>query len=243
MKRILTLLVTLMLLLSAALADAPAYSPEMTALKTANALMYEKYGFTWRTLGVLTTEITSAEDSTIVTYRSYLLPASRMGKYTVTISGGQANITWTHEGADAAQWQSGDPESPIWGAAQVESYLAQGGGERSRWLKPYFAANEQQADPPPMYGDRFSIAPHNDGDIPLEQARYAADAALTDIFALSADDASKLDRTVDACAVQSEDGRRLWSLTYADYESCFYIHIDAATGEVVYITHQAGGNG
>ena len=243
MKRMLTLLLALLMLCSAALAEAPTCSPEMTALKAANALMYEKYGFTWRTLGVLSAEITPADSSATVTYRSYLLPASRMGEYTVTISGGQANITWTHDGADAAQWQSGDPESPIWGAAQVESYLAQSGGERSRWLKPYFAANEQQADPPPMYGDRFSIAPHNDGDIPLEQARSAADAALTDIFALSADDASKLDRTVDACTVQSEDGRRLWSLTYADYESCFYIHIDAATGEVVYITHQAGGNG
>ena len=88
MKRMLTLLLALLMLCSAALAEAPSYSPEMTALKTANALMYEKYGFTWRTLGVLSAEITPADSSATVTYRSYLLPASRMGEYTVTIAGG-----------------------------------------------------------------------------------------------------------------------------------------------------------
>lgn len=243
MKRILSLLLTMLLFASAALADAPGYSPEMAALKTANALMYEKYGFTWRTLGVLTTQITAAENSSIVTYRSYLLPPSRMGEYTVTITGDQAAITWTHDGADAAQWQSGDPESPSWGAAQIETYLAQGGGERNRWLKPWFAANEQSADPPPLYDEAFALAASNDSDIALEQARTAADQALVEIFALSAEEVAQLDRTVDTFTVQDGDGRRLWSLTYADYESCFYILIDAATGEVVYITHQAGGNG
>lgn len=243
MKRMLTLLLTL-LLGSAALADAPAYSPEMTALKIANTLMYEKYGFTWRTLGVLAAEITSAENNTVVTYRSHLLPPSRMGEYTVTITGDQAEITWTHDGADAAQWQSGDPESACWGSAQIEAYLAQGGGERNRWLKPYFAANEQPADPPAMYDEAFTLAASSDSDIPLEQARTAADAALVEIFALSAEEVAKLDRTVDAFTVQDGEGRRrLWSLTYADYESCFYLLIDAVTSEVVYITHQAGGNG
>jgi len=243
MKRILCLMFTLMLLCSAALADAPAYSPEVTALKIANALMYEKYGFTWRTLGVLTTEITSAEDSTIVTYRSYLLPASRLGEYTVTITGDQAEIAWTHDGTDAAQWQSGDPESSCWGSSQVDAYLAQGGGERNTWLKPYFAADEQQADPPPTYGADFTLAASNDSDISRAQARAAADPALMEIFALPAEELAQLDRAVDACTVQNADGRRFWSLTYADYESCFYILIDAATSEVVYITHQAGGNG
>lgn len=243
MKKLLTLLLTLTLLTSAALADAPAYSPEMTALKTANALMYEKYGFTWRTLGVLTAEIKAADNSATVTYLSYLLPASRLGEYTVTITGDQAKLTWTHDGTDVTAWQPGDPESPCWGSAQIEAYLAQGGGDRSRWLSPWFAANEQSADPPPMYDDAFTLAAGRDGDITLAQARSATDAALTDVFALSADETARLDRTIDACTVQDESGRRLWSLTYADYESCFYILIDAATGEVVYITHQAGGNG
>lgn len=244
MKRILILLLAALLLTSAALAEAPRYSPEMTALALANTAMREKYGFTWRTLGLFTVEIELTDQAAHVNYRTCLLPASRIGEYDVTIVDGKAEVAWTHDGQDAALWQSGDPESPCWGASQIVAYLAQGGIERHKWLQPWFAEGEESTDPPSIYDELgCTIAPWADSDLPVQQVREIADAALMDVYAMTVEEVASLDHAVDSVVLVCADGTRLWRLTYSDYESCFYILLHAATGEVFHITHLAGGNG
>ncbi len=245
MKRMLILLFALLLMLSFALADPPAYSTEVAALKSAVHAMYEQYGFTPDTLGVFTPQVTVLQEEIRVHFRAYFLPASRLGEYEVVITNEEVRLTWTHDGADLSAWQPGDPECPVWGPAQIQLYHDQGIGTRDGWIKAYYAEGEEPRDSPSTLWEDMglTVAPLRSTDMTSKEARSIAHEALKDVYGLTAADIDMLDWFTDEEAIVAADGRRFRELTAADATKGFHFLINAETGKVFHITLFAGGNG
>lgn len=245
MKRILTLMLTLMLLASSALADAPSYSPALTAQKLAIHAMYEKYGFSAETLGVFYILTTEQDGTYTMHFRSAFLPASRVGEYTAVVKGKDVTLSWSHDGTDIDH-TSGDPECAVWGPSQIETYLAVDSGERYLWTAPYFA-NDSDLFPEPHTSIwlelELSKVPKKASDLSIQEARTIADAALMDVYGLTAEAVAGLDHSVNAETVASNDGRRFIDLTFSNPDMCFHILINADTHDVFHIVCWSGGNG
>lgn len=224
------------------------YSPAASAKKLATQAMYETYGFDRHTLGLFKSEVVEEEDCVHVWFRSdTYLPVERIGEYDVHIVDGKAEVRWTHDDKEAALWQSGDPESPVWGRKQLQAYLATDPRVRGEWLKPYLATKEPatalpMATPAVPADESEPDTQQQTGDLPLAQAQAYADAALADVFGMTEAEVAGLDHDVDA-RISEKDGRRVWDLTYGDAEGMYYIQLDAATGEIIDIGMSTGGNG
>ena len=252
MKRMLTILLAALLLYTAALAEDVALSPELTAQKLAVAALHDQYGLTMTSLGLFAVDVLSEGDARVVHYRPHsYLPVERIGEYTVRVQSGQAEAVWTHDSADAAQWQSADMNSPAWGEAQLQAILAAGG---TGWLAPYYTTDEDPAEPPSLY-DRLAFHRHSTDaeELPaglgLEkaltrtEALRLADAALTAVYGLTDADVAAMDHNMDAYYLTLTDGRVLWDLNIADSSCGFIVLVDAASGEVFHIDLFTGGNG
>ena len=243
MKRKLTMALALAaaLVMMASVAFAAAvlnYSPEASAKKLAVQAMYDTYGFDRSTLGLFRSVVT---EEGVRYYPDSYLPVERMGEYLVKIDGETAIATWTHDDKDAALWQSGDPESPVWGAKQLAAYLATDPRERGEWLEFYLTATTALPMETPAAVVVNDTLPKT-GDLPLAQAQVYADAALADMFGMTEAEVAGLDHDVDARIIENE-GRRIWSLTYGDSEGMYYVYLDAATGEILDVGMSTGGNG
>lgn len=245
MKRILALMFTLMLLCSAALADAPSYSPALAAQKLAIHAMCEKYGFSAETLGVFSVLTTQQDSAYTFRFQSAFLPASRVGEYTAIVKGEDVTLTWTHDGTNIDH-STGDPDCAVWGPSQIKAYLAVDSGERYLWTAPYFA-NDGDSFPEPETSVwlelELSKVPKKVSDLPVKEARAIADAALMDVYGLTAEAVAALDHSVNTETVASNDGRRFIDLTFSNPDMCFHILINADTRDVFHIVCGSGGNG
>lgn len=244
MKRILSLLIALLLLGSAALAEAPVYSPALEAQKKAIHAMYEQYGFTLETLGVFTTLVHEKDDAWYVSFQSAFMPYSRVGQYDAVVKGDEVTLIWTHD-ESGVDHTTGDPACTVWGPKQIEAYLAVDSLERHHWTAPYYAGENDVVE---IFTSVWlelglSTVPQEEGDLPYDEARIIADAALADVFLMSSEDIAALEHNVSAAIKAAADGRRFVELIFAHSELCFQILIDAATGEVHHIALLSGGNG
>ena len=243
MKRILSLLLTLMLLCSAALADAPAYSPELTALKTALASLREKYGFTLTTTGVFYPEITvTDEEARVVFHPCTFLPVDRLGEYTAVITSDAVTLSWSHD-ARAADLTA-DPDCPIWGQAQLQTYFDQGVIARDVWVEKYLSASQESlATPDASDGLDAVWVPAAHKDIPRDQLRETAKAAFAYIYAMTPAEIDALYIEAEDGILQCTDGREYWLLRSGDVNYFFTLLIDKATGELFRISFLSGGLG
>lgn len=249
MKRLLMMTmvfaVALMMLFATALADTPAYSPQVEAQKLAVAAMYEKYGFTAHTIGVFTPIITVGDNETRVLFHSYFLPSSRLGEYEAVIRGGEVTLAWNHDGKDLSAWQPGDPECPCWGPEQILAYEAQGIGVRDNWIKAYYAEGEAaQAEPTSIWKEMgLKPAPEVEGDLSCDEARQIARAAMMDVCGLTEAEVEDIYAGCETAIMLAEDGRRFREVRFADMFKGFSLLVNAQTGEVFHIELFAGGNG
>lgn len=244
MKKLLTLLLALMLPCMA-LADAPRYAPALQAEKLAIHAMYEKYGFTLETIGVFTVLSTEKDGSYTLHFQPTYLPASRVGEYTAVVKGDAVTLSWTHDGT-AEDYMTGNPACPVWGPKQIAAYLAVDSGERHLWIVPYLA-NDSDWFPEPNTSVwlelELSKVPDKAGDLPVKEARAIADAALMDVYGMTAEAVAALDHFIHAETVASKDGRRFIDLTFSNADLGFHILINAGTGDVFHIVCWSGGNG
>lgn len=245
MKRILILLLSLLLILlivfSTARTDAPAYSAALSAEKKAIAAMYDQYGFTPETLGLFTISTHTAGDTACVHFYSELLPFSRVGQYTALISGKNVTLSWTHDDKDAALYQSGDADAPYWSVKQLEAYLAS--DDRAAWSKDYHAPGEQDVYlPASLWLDwELERLPEGKAVRPSKDVYAAAEAAIMDVYGLTAEDISVLEHDHDVAL--TPDGQRYRSLTYSGQDLCFHVLIDEASEQIIDIALESGGIG
>lgn len=255
MKKFVAIALAMLMLLTTTAAMAAAmvtYSPEAAAKKLATQAMCDTYGFDRNTLGLFKMEVVKNGQQTLVYVQAQeFLPLERVGEYLVTIENGHALVTWTHDGKDISLWQTGDPDSPVWGAKQLVAYLNTAPGARDQWLAPYLPTAEPVAAlasstpmPPPAVYDvdtepDTAPKPH---ELTLAQAQAYADAALVDMFGMSQAEVASLDHELDAYVLENA-GCRFWNITYANNEAVYYVYLDAVTGEIIDIGISTGGNG
>lgn len=241
MKRLLTLLLTVLLLFTAtALAESPAYTPEMAAQKVAIAAVKVKYGLTTDMLGLFSPQITVTEAETRVAfYPSSILPVNRIGVYEVVITDGAIDVKWTHDAQDPHFWQSKDIFSDCWGAGQLQNCLDVQGIWR------FFVDENQQAFNPPARLDsvNFTIGTRQDVTMRSYTVTALADAAVVDMYGLTVYEVEALDHDHEKEVLLLEDGTRLWQVTLSSASRCFSVFINDATGEVFDIIFSTGGNG
>lgn len=242
MKRILSLLLTLMLLCGAALAET-VYSPELTALKTAYASLREKYGFTLTTSGVFYPEVTVTDgEARVVFHPCTFLPVDRLGEYTAVITGDTVTLTWSHD-ARAADLTAA-PDCPIWGQAQLQAYFDQGVVARDTWVEKYISPSQESLDTPDASdGLDAKWIPADHKDIPRDQLSQTAQAAFADIYAMTPAEIDALYIEAEDGILQCPDGCEYWLLRSGDVDYFFTLLIDKATGELFRISLSSGGLG
>lgn len=245
MKRILILLLALVLILLIAFSttrtDAPAYSATLSAEKKAIAAMYDQYGFTPETLGLFTVSTHTADKTACVHFYSELLPFSRVGQYTALIDGRNVTLTWTHDDKDTALYQSGAADAPYWGVRQLEAYLAS--DDRVAWSKDYHAPGEQDVYlPVSLWLDwELERLPEGKAVRPSKDVYAAAEAAIMDVYGLTAEDISSLEHDHDIAF--TPDGYRYHNLTYSGQDLCFHVLIDTENKQIIDIALSSGGVG
>lgn len=239
MKRLLTLLLALMLAVPA-LAETT-YSLELNALKTALAALREEYGFTMTTAGVFHPEITLTEDGAQVVFRPYtFLPVDRLGEYTAVVTGEAVALTWSHDIASL----TADPDCPIWGHAQVQTYFDHSITDKDAWVENYISpAQERTEAPEARDGLDYTWVALDKQDIPRDELREIAQAALTDIYAMTPAELAELYIEVEPGLISCTDGAQYWFLRCGDPNNFFTLLIDKATNQVFRTTLYAGGLG
>lgn len=237
LKKLLAVCAAGMLLCAAALADAPAYSPELTAAKTAIGALYSQYGLTAEMLGMFTMTVTSEEDAARVRFVSALLPFGRVGEYEVTIRGEQVEANWTHDGKDASLWASGALDCPYWGAKQLracldtESYIFGQDGDIPEYVPDQYESL-----------DMVVFTPEK-AELPAKERYVLARAAMADVYGLSEKTMNSLESVYgEERILICGDGRRLMEVTIAGKDLCCHVLIDTDTDEVFWLQLSAGGN-
>ncbi len=243
MKRIISLLLTLMMLCGAALADAPAYSPALAAEKLAIHAMYEQYDFTLETLGVFSIISAEKDGAWYVSFQTILLPYSRVGQYDAVVKGDDVTLTWTHDGTDVDH-TTGDPECAVWCPAQIETYLATHYTERHIWIRPYFKVDRDHHN---VYDEIWGTMgltriPEDDEKPVPDDLRAAANAAVMDVYGMTEEQFAYFERADRDMAI-APDGRTYFWLTYPGMDMFINVLVDAETNEVISIDLYSGGNG
>lgn len=235
------------------------YSPAVSALKQAREAVMDKYDLTHTTLGLFTHDLSRTDEGTVVEFRCDVCKEDGRelaGRYTVTIpENGDAVALWTYDDVDPAVWQSGDMNAPVWGQPQLETFLrdrTEGGTVTYHVVVDEGMSSAVTPTPVPV-SDMESVeivmqtVSPEAGEIDEAAARELAAAALADSFDLTEYDLEQMD--IFRCELQqiSGDAARLWHVNaylYHDgYDWNMYVVIDAATGEIVDIGMQTGGNG
>ncbi|MGN0754041.1 MAG: hypothetical protein ACI4ME_06230 [Aristaeellaceae bacterium] len=238
LKALLALCAAGMLLCSAAMAEAPACSPELTAAKTAIGALYDQYGFTAEMLGMFTMTVAAEEEATRVHLISTLLPLGRVGEYEVTIRGDQAEAKWTHDDKDESLWASGALDCPYWGAKQLQTCL-----DKTDYI--FGSDGDIPENVPNLYDSLdFTAVPPEKDELPSEERYALARAALADVYGLSEETMSSLESLYgEERILICGDGRRLLEVTIAGRDLCCHVLFDTDTGEVFWIQLSSGGNG
>lgn len=238
LKACLALCAACMLLCSAALADAPAYSPELTAAKAAIGALYDQYGFTAEMLGMFTMTVAAEEEATRVHFVSPMLPLGRAGEYEVTIRGDQVEASWTHDDKDASLWASGSLDCPYWGAKQLqacldtESYIFGQDGDLPEYVPDQYESL-----------DMVVFTPEKD-ELPAKEKYALARAAMADVYGLSDKTMSSLESLFgEERILICGDGRRLMEVTIAGKDLCCHVLVDTDTDEIFWLQLSSGGNG
>lgn len=241
MKRLLTLLLTALLLFTAtALSESPAYTPEMAAQKVAIAAVKVKYGLTTDMLGLFYPQITITEaEARVQFFPSSILPVDRIGVYEVVLTKDAIDVHWTHDGEDPHFWQSDDLFSEFWGAQQLQICLDVKG------IWQLFIDEDQQAVDPPGRLDNvaFTIGNRQDAGTYIHTAYALADVAVMDMFGLTVYEVEALEHDYEADLLLLEDGTRLWRLTLSSASRCFVVFINDANCLVYDVILSTGGNG
>lgn len=121
-KLALTMTIVLVLIATTALATTLLFSPRYDALQLADQALLEQYGITEEMRHGLVHRITEKEGATIVNYevtQSEVMQENRFGMYTVTITDGKAEASWSMDGMDT----TGGLDAPAWGAEQLLMYV------------------------------------------------------------------------------------------------------------------------
>lgn len=117
------LAILLTLLLGTALALSLRYTAGYSARKAADTALMQTYGFEQETIGLFWVREKQQGDSTLFTYTPHMTP-KKSGEYQVLLKkDGKAEATWSLDGADPKQYESGSLEDPIWGPKQMNTYL------------------------------------------------------------------------------------------------------------------------
>ncbi|MBR3764144.1 MAG: hypothetical protein IKK57_06290 [Clostridia bacterium] len=260
MKKLLSLLLTLMLLLPGlSLAEsAPAYfrkpagngpamSPELYALQTAHAVLMERYSLTIEALGLFDTHVDVCGETAVVTYRGNAVPEALTGAYIVIIAPHGVQPMWTHDGS-LVPWQSGDLASSVWGMPQLEKYLRTSSYERYDAFTPYFPDDLDSLDDFLAAGGSYHEVSSANRDA-ANSARALAKAAVTAMFSLTEEEAAQLvSYADDARLVRYPDNHGEWEVMLhwengSPAEVSFWVVIHAETGEVLNLVVSSGGVG
>ena len=121
-KLALTMMITLVLMATTALAATLLFSPRYDALQLADQALLEKYGITEEMQPALHHNIMEADGAVIVTYEmveGIVMRENRFGVYTVTVRDGKAEAVWSMDGMDT----TGGLDAPAWGAEQLLMYV------------------------------------------------------------------------------------------------------------------------
>ena len=210
----------------------------------------DKYGHTHVTLGLFDPHVTLCGETALIRYTisDGHVSAALAGEYFVLITPESAQAFWSHDGADAALWQSGDLNSPAWGAKQLEAYLAEHPYTRADFCVPYEEAHYTTA----LNGE-FAADPtdpvNKDNRESAEAAAAQARAALQVMYDLPADVVTGLDWELDlSTQINYRDGHSEWHLMLQDNTDVldpitYYVTLDAESHEILRITHFSGGVG
>lgn len=121
-KLVLTMMISLALMATTALAATLLFSPRYDALQLADQALLEKYGITEKMQPALHHNITEADGAVVVTYEmvdGIVMRENRFGVYTVTVRDGKAEAAWSMDGLETA----GGLEAPAWGSEQLLMYV------------------------------------------------------------------------------------------------------------------------
>lgn len=249
MKKILTLLLTAMLILPAAMAEEVTLAPDMLALQRANRAMTEKYGHTHETLGLFEVGLIQGGEQYLITYTSGgSVPEALTGKYYALVTGEEVHVVWTHDGVDAALWQSGELASPAWGVKQLTVYLDEHPYTRSTFCDPYEAAALSELEKTVTGAVPFNEVTRDDRSA-AEAASKLARKAVQVMYGLSDEVVARLHWPADMTSVAHDpDGHTEWLIVLQDNADVldpvtYYVTLNGDTGEILRITHFSGGVG
>lgn len=200
MKLALTMMLALVLMASTALAATLLFSPRYDALQLADRALLEKYGITEEMQPGLLHTITQKDGETIITYKaveSGIMREDRFGIYTVTVTDGKAEATWSMDGADT----SGGLDAPAWGAEQLLMY-AKGSAAVMSFMESHgMLQNAPMVTPAPAgMPDKWEQARQTAlsmAQITLEEAAAIGREAVVHRYALTAQQSALLLRYTD----------------------------------------------
>lgn len=206
-------------------------SSEADAIQAARQALMETYGLTPPTLGLFLAEAEPSGGSWDITFTSHaaeLFDRQRIGSYAVKLRDGSAQeVTWTHDGADPAQWQGAGLDAPIWGQAQLlealtaqeEDNLARIAAAQARW---------EQAQ------ETVTAAPGALTEEEQAQAIAQADQALIDTYGFTGETLPLF--TADVLYPSETHGEGYLTVYYSpDYEQSLYGAIQSKLGSY-YVT-------
>lgn len=248
MKRMLTLLLAALLLcpLPVLCEEAPRMVPEMTALRTANQALMDRYGLTLPALGLFDSHVDLCGETAIVTYTGNAIPSALTGTYYVIIAPHGVQVLWTCDGS-LVPWQDGELDSPVWGMPQLQKYLATSSMERHEIFSPYFpeeldtlAAFEEAG------GSYHDVTSANAGA--ADSAKVLARRAVISMYDLTQEQANALATYGgDTRLVRYPDRHGEWEvmlhLEDGTEEVSFWVVIHAETGLILNVVVSSGGVG
>ena len=250
MKKLLSLLLVLAMLLPSAMAEEIILAPDMLSLQQANQAMISQYGHTHETLGLFNVSLQRHGAHDLIIYRSNgSVPEVLTGDYIALVSSETLQLLWSYDNVDAALWQSGDLNSPAWGVKQLTAYLAESPLTRASFCTPYEeAAPTTQPDIP---GGTLSVSEVNkDNRDAAEAASVLARKAVQAMYGLEDEVITRLDWHIDmTTATLHPDGHTEWFIMLQDNipdvldPITYYVTLNSATREILYISYFSGGIG
>ena len=250
-KRMVWLAAALVLVLLAAVAVAAGLtrSAKYDAKRLAHQALEEKYGFTQDMDSYFLCTVEEEDGQTVVTYRANEDVgdfAWKLGDYTVTIRGGQAEASWSYDGEAVGD----DFSSDVWDTALLARGLARRkAGEE--WIEIMGTALETGEDVSGTEKDRTDepstsaepVLP-DPGMLTEQDALALARQVLESDGGLSADVLDDPESEMYAVCTR-EDERKVWTVWHHNATGICAVTIDAADGTILDVIIDTGlaGNG
>lgn len=258
MKKKFSIALVMMLILSLLTVGALAvaalnWSPQASAVNQARQALMDEYALTQETIALFHDACGNTEDGWEVVFRSGGVHESLAGEYTVTITDGAVDASWSYDYLDKALWENGSLDAPVWGQPQLYRYLHDDTEEAreiniARWhasatLAPGTAANPT---PTPIPADPADTEAFVYTSVePDPQAREIAVAAMMETYQFAESDIAAGEWLDDF--IYTQDGRTMRSMTlYLVRDGVEYlcsVDVDAQTYAIHSIEASTGGNG